>query len=47
MGLLDIIKLYKNKIEEIEDTHLYDIDIDDSDIQSSYNYKNENENDKN
>ncbi|MHA1886905.1 MAG: hypothetical protein ACTSX0_02670 [Promethearchaeota archaeon] len=36
MGLLELVKSYRNRSEEIEDEHLYDINIDDSDIQSSY-----------
>ena len=36
IGLLELTRSYKNRSEEIEDEHLYDIHIDDSDIQSSY-----------
>ena len=33
MGLLDLVRPYKDKDEEMIDDHTYDIEIDDSDIQ--------------
>lgn len=34
MGLLDLVRPYKDREEEISDEFIYDIEIDDSDVQS-------------